>query len=158
VSRIDLCTAKIPFIHLLATKPLTPSRIRYRLCLPKFECDQLLAIFARDLSPDPDKKELQEISCKELDVRGFPYHMQSVRQAAIDRSIEAFDILQIDQDNLWQVLLPAKQWMAHLSFEEEFGLILASTDESLTISRTWCYTRRFTTQNLGNFSNTFMPQ
>lgn len=109
-SRSDLCIAKIPFIHLLATKPLTPSRIRYHLSLPKFECDQLLAIFARDFPPDPDKKELQEISYKELDVWGFPYHMQSVRQAAIDRSIEAFDILQIDQqDNLWQALLPPEQ-------------------------------------------------
>lgn len=110
VSKSDLCITKIPFIHLLATKPLTPSQIRSHFCMPKLECDQLLAIFARDFPSDPDKKELQEISYKELDVWGFPYHMQSLRQAAIDRSIEAFDILQIDQkDNLWQALLPSEQ-------------------------------------------------
>ena len=105
-----LVVIKLPFIHLLAVKPLTPHRIRSVLAIPKVECDQLLWIFGRDCAAYPEKKELQEVSYKELDVWGFPYSLERERHLAIERSVQAFDILRIGRlDNIWQLLLPMEQ-------------------------------------------------
>lgn len=110
LSDSHLVLAKIPFIHLLAIQPLTPSQIRNAFAMPPNVCDQLLSIFAIDCPTDPDKKELRNEAYRELDVWGFPYHKQIRREAAINRSIHAFDILRIGrQDNLWQTLLPPEQ-------------------------------------------------
>ena len=105
-----LAIAKVPFVHLLAAQPLTPSRICYYFSMSKAQCDQLLGIMARDCPADPDKKELRELSYKELDVWGFPYPSERQRHGAIERSVQAFDVLRIDRhDNLWQRLLPVEQ-------------------------------------------------
>jgi hypothetical protein len=105
-----LAITKIPFIHLLATQPLSPSRLRRLLGMAKYACDQLITIFARECPSDPEKKELLEVSYKELDVWGFPYHKEIRRQSAIENSIIAFDTLGIGpHDDLWQLLLPVNK-------------------------------------------------
>jgi hypothetical protein len=105
-----LAVTKIPFIHLLATRPLSPRRLRQILGMAKYNCDQLITIFARDCPSDPEKKELLELSYRELDVWGFPYHNEIERQSAIENSIVAFDTLGIDpHDDLWQLLLPVDE-------------------------------------------------
>lgn len=105
-----LAVTKIPFIHLLATRPLSPRHLRRLLGMPKDNCDQLITIFARDCPSDPEKKELLEVSYKELNVWNFPYHKEVIRQSAIENSIVAFDTLGIDPtDDLWQLLLPADE-------------------------------------------------
>jgi hypothetical protein len=105
-----LAVSKIPFIHLLATRPFRPCDLRRTLVMAKYMCDQLITIFAKDCPSDPEKKELLEVAYKELDVWGFPYHKETRRQEAIENSIVAFDALGIDpHDDLWQLLLPADE-------------------------------------------------
>jgi RNA polymerase II elongation factor ELL len=78
--------------------------------MAKYMCDQLITIFARDCPSDLEKKELLEVSYKELDVWGFPYHNEIGRQSAIENSTVAFDTLGIDpHDDLWQLLLPVDE-------------------------------------------------
>ena len=100
-----LAITKIPFIH----RPLSPNRLCETSGMVKYMYDQLITIFARDCPSDPEK-ELLGVSCKELDVWGFPYHNETRRQEAIENSIVAFDTLGIDpHDDLWQLLLPVDE-------------------------------------------------
>jgi RNA polymerase II elongation factor ELL len=101
---------RIPLIHLLAVRPLTPKTIAQNLHCPKEDVDKLLEKVAKDARESIGKKELKEKAYKELDVWKFPYPSQAERQAAIDRAIHAFDRMRVGRsDNLWQLLLPEER-------------------------------------------------
>ena len=101
---------RIPLIHLLAIRPLTPKTIAHNLHATKEDVDKLLDKFAKDCRESMGKKELKEKSFRELDVWNFRYPSQEDRQAAIDRAIHAFDRMRVGRsDNLWQLLLPEER-------------------------------------------------
>jgi RNA polymerase II elongation factor ELL len=108
--KIRLDAIRIPLIHLLAVRPLTPKTIAQNLHCTKEDVDKLLEKFAKDARESIGKKELKEKAYKELDVWKFPYPSQVERQAAIDRAIHAFDRMRVGRsDNLWQLLLPEER-------------------------------------------------
>jgi RNA polymerase II elongation factor ELL len=108
--KIRLDAIRIPLIHLLAVRPLTPKTIAQILQCTKEDVDKLLEKFAKDARESMGKKELKEKAYKELDVWKFPYPSQVERQAAIDRAIHAFDRMRVGRsDNLWQLLLPEER-------------------------------------------------
>jgi RNA polymerase II elongation factor ELL len=108
--KIRLDAIRIPLIHLLAVRPLTPKTIAQNLHATKEDVDKLLEKFAKDCRESMGKKELKEKSYKELDVWKFPYPSQNERQAAVDRAVHAFDRMRVGRsDNLWQLLLPEER-------------------------------------------------
>jgi RNA polymerase II elongation factor ELL len=108
--KIRLDAVRIPLIHLLAVRPLTPKTIAQNLHATKEDVDKLLEKVAKDCRESMGKKELKERSYKELDVWKFPYPSQNERQAAVDRAIHAFDRMRVGRsDNLWQLLLPEER-------------------------------------------------
>jgi RNA polymerase II elongation factor ELL len=108
--KIRLDAVRIPLIHLLAVRPLTPKQIAQSLHATKEDVDKLLEKVAKDCRESMGKKELKERSYKELDVWKFPYPSQNERQAAVDRAIHAFDRMRVGRsDNVWQLLLPEER-------------------------------------------------
>lgn len=108
--KIRIDAMKIPLIHLLAVRPMTPNNVAHSLRAAKEDCEKLLDKFAQDSRQSMGKKELKEKSYKELDVWKFPYPSQDDRQAAIDRTIRAFDRMRVGRsENLWQLLLPEER-------------------------------------------------
>ncbi|KPI38758.1 uncharacterized protein AB675_5907 [Cyphellophora attinorum] len=97
---------KIPVIHLLASKPMSPTTLAEKIRAPLQECEGLLNKIARDSASAPGKKELKDKGYRELDVWRFPYAQQSDRDAAVEHAIHALDRMRVDRtDNLWQMLL-----------------------------------------------------
>ena len=108
--KIRLDAIRIPLIHMLAVRPLTPKTIAQNLHAAKEDVAKLLEKFAKDCRESMGKKELKEKTYKELDVWKFPYPSQDDRQAAIDHAIHAFDRMRVGRsDNLWQLLLPEEK-------------------------------------------------
>ena len=108
--KIRLDAIRIPLVHLLGVRPLTPKAIAQNLHAAKEDVDKLLEKFAKDSRESMGKKELKEKTYKELDVWKFPYPSQDDRQAAIDRAIHAFDRMRVGRsDNAWQLLLPEER-------------------------------------------------
>ncbi|KAG9790307.1 hypothetical protein KCU88_g1266, partial [Aureobasidium melanogenum] len=108
--RIRLDAIRIPLVHLLAVKPMSPKSICAQLHCTKDDCEKLLTKVARDCPRGDGLKELKEKSYRELDVFKFPYCSTEDRQRAIDHAIQAYDRMRVDKrDDLWQLLLPAEE-------------------------------------------------
>ncbi|EXJ87315.1 hypothetical protein A1O3_04274 [Capronia epimyces CBS 606.96] len=105
--RIRLDAIRIPLVHLLAVKPMTPKTICAQLHCTMDDCEKLLDKVARECPRGDGLKELKEKTYRELDVFKFPYRSTEDRQSAIDHAIQAYDRMRVEKrDNLWQLLLP----------------------------------------------------
>ena len=108
--QIRLNALKIPFLHLLAAQPTTPRVLAETIHATKDECDRFLHKYGKVVQETNAKQELKDKAYRELDVWKFPYPSESDRQAAIDRTISAFDRMRIStSDQIWETLLPAKE-------------------------------------------------
>ncbi len=108
--QIRLNAIKIPFLHLLAVKPLTPKVLAETLRASEEDCEKLVRKYGKDVQEANGKQELKEKAYRELDLWRFPYPSQTDRPTAIDRSISAFDRMRIStSDLIWETLLPVKE-------------------------------------------------
>jgi RNA polymerase II elongation factor ELL len=100
---------KIPLLHLLAVRPLTPKLLVETIYATKDDCEKLLHKHGKEVREADGKQELKDKAYRELDVWKFPYPSENDRQAAIDRAISAFDRMRIStSDAIWETLLPVK--------------------------------------------------
>lgn len=105
--QLKLAAMKTPLTHLLAVEPQTVKDICSKLRCSKELCKRLLTKHAEEIKADPGKYELKDKVFKDLDVWGFKYPSQNVRQKAVDRAITAFDRMRVTRkDEAWQMLLP----------------------------------------------------
>lgn len=105
--RIRLDAIRIPLVHLLAVRPMTPKVICDQLHATKDDIDKLLDKVSWESKAGDGKRELKEKGYRELDVWKFRYRSQEERQKAIDRAIQAYDRMRVEKkDPLWQLLLP----------------------------------------------------
>lgn len=96
---------RIPLIHLLATRPLSSKYLAQKLNCSREVIDQALEKVGRPARGDPEKKELNDKTYKDLDVWAFNYPDNYDRDNAIQRSIAAFDRMRMSQeDPRWQML------------------------------------------------------
>lgn len=108
--QIRLNAIKIPLLHLLAVKPLQAKTLVATLRATKEDCEKLLHRYAKDVGDTSVKQELKDKAYRELDLWKFPYPREDDRQAAIDRTISAFDRMRISpSDQIWETLLPVKE-------------------------------------------------
>ncbi|KIX07938.1 uncharacterized protein Z518_02592 [Rhinocladiella mackenziei CBS 650.93] len=108
--RIRLDAIRIPLVHLLAVRPMTPNAICRQLHASKDDCEKLLDKVARESKAGDGMRELKEKSYRELDVWKFPYQSREDRQKAIDHAIQAYDRMRVEKtDHLWQLLLPHEE-------------------------------------------------
>ncbi|KAH0847398.1 hypothetical protein AYO21_03695 [Fonsecaea monophora] len=108
--RIRLDAIRVPLVHLLAVRPMTPKAICDQLRATKDDIDKLLDKVSRESKAEDGKRELKEKSYRELDVWKFQYRSQEERQAAIDHAIQAYDRMRVEKkDPLWQLLLPSEE-------------------------------------------------
>lgn len=98
---------RVPFIHLLAVRPVSAKFLAQKTCSSREDCLALTNKYCVENRLDREKFDLKDKVYKELDVWNFPYPSQEDRQSAIDNAISAFDRMRISrQDKLWQTLLP----------------------------------------------------
>lgn len=108
--QIKLNAIKIPFLHLLAVKPLTPRSLAETIRATEEDCEKLLHKYGKESREANKKQELKDKAYRELDLWKFPYPSEEDRQAAIDRAISAFDRMRIStSDQIWETLLPVKE-------------------------------------------------
>ncbi|KIY02222.1 uncharacterized protein Z520_02360 [Fonsecaea multimorphosa CBS 102226] len=108
--RIRLDAIRVPLVHLLAVRPMTPKAICDQLRATKDDIDKLLDKVSWESKVEDGKRELKEKSYRELDVWKFQYRSQEDRQAAIDHAIQAYDRMRVEKkDPLWQLLLPVEE-------------------------------------------------
>ncbi|OAP56194.1 hypothetical protein AYL99_09373 [Fonsecaea erecta] len=108
--QIRLDAIRIPLVHLLAVRPMTPKAICDQLHATRDDMDRLLDKVSWESKAEEGKRELKEKSFRELDVWKFPYRSQEDRQAAIDHAITAYDRMRVEKkDPLWQLLLPIEE-------------------------------------------------
>lgn len=101
---------KVPVIHLLASRPMSPAAVANKVRASHEDCSRLLDKVAHDSTSNPGKKELKDKLYRELDVWKFPYQKDEDREAAIERSIHALDRSRVEKtDNLWQLLLKPEE-------------------------------------------------
>ena len=101
---------RTPMIHLLAMRPLSTKYLAQKLSCPQNIVEQVLEKVGRPARIDPEKKELNDKTYKELDVWAFRYPDPSDRENAIQRSIAAFDRMRMSQeDPKWQMLYPKEE-------------------------------------------------
>ena len=105
--RIRLDAIRIPLVHLLAVRPMTPKAMCKELHATRDDLDKLLDKVSWESKSGEGKRELKEKMYRELDVWKFPYRSTEDRQSAIDHAIQAFDRTRVEKkDPLWQLLLP----------------------------------------------------
>ncbi|KIW89920.1 uncharacterized protein Z519_09350 [Cladophialophora bantiana CBS 173.52] len=108
--RIRLDAIRIPLVHLLAVRPMTPKAICDQLHTTKEDLEKLLDKVSWEAKAEDGKRELKEKSYRELDVWKFRYRSHEDRQAAIDHAIQAYDRMRVEKkDPLWQLLLPPEE-------------------------------------------------
>ena len=108
--RIRLDAIRIPLVHLLAVRPMTPKAICNQLQATRDDVEKLLDKVSWEAKAEEGKRELKEKIYREIDVWKFPYRSSEDRQAAIDHAIQAFDRLRVEKkDPLWQLLLPLEE-------------------------------------------------
>ncbi|KAF2751239.1 hypothetical protein M011DRAFT_395068, partial [Sporormia fimetaria CBS 119925] len=98
---------RVPLVHLLAVQPARESTLAETCRVPPSLLRELLPKIAKK-SSDPEKWQLTDKACRELDPWKFSYKTQTERDQAINSAIKAFDRLRLAKDDkLWQLLLPA---------------------------------------------------
>ena len=103
-------TIRTPLIHLLAMRTLSAKYLAQKLNCPQDIVEQALEKVGRPARIDPQKKELNDKTYKDLDVWAFNYPDPSDRDNAIQRSIAAFDRMRMSQeDPKWQMLYPKEE-------------------------------------------------
>ena len=108
--RVRLDAIRIPLVHLLAVRPITPKSICNMLHANKDDIDKLLDKVSWESKAEEGKRELKEKLYRELVVWQFPYRSQDDRQLAIDHAIQAYDRMRVEKkDPLWQLLLPVDE-------------------------------------------------
>ena len=106
-TRKQIEAIRTPLIHLLAMRTLSTKYLAQKLNCPQDVVEQALEKVGRPARTDPQKKELNDKTYKDLDVWAFNYPDQSDRENAIQRSIAAFDRMRMSQeDPKWQMLYP----------------------------------------------------
>lgn len=96
---------RIPLIHILATRTLSAKYLAGKLNCSRDIIDQALDKVSRPSRGDPEKRELNDKTYKELDVWAFNYPDTYERDNAIQRSVAAFDRMRMSQeDPRWQLL------------------------------------------------------
>lgn len=97
---------RVPFIHLLAVRPVSAKSLAQKTRSSPDDCLSLSRKFCVENRQDREKLDLRDKVYKELDVWNFPYPSQEERQEAIENSISAFDRMRLSKsDKLWQMLL-----------------------------------------------------
>ena len=105
--QLKLAAMKVPLTHLLAVEPQTVKEICSKIRCSKELCKRLLTKHAEETKADLGKYDLKDKVFKDLDVWGFKYPSQDIRQKAIDRAITALDRMRVTRkDEAWQMLLP----------------------------------------------------
>jgi RNA polymerase II elongation factor ELL len=108
--RVRLDAIRIPMVHLLAVRPMTPKAICDQLHATPDDIEKLIDKVSWESKAEEGKRELKEKIYRELDVWKFPYRSKEDRQAAIDHAIQAYDRTRVEKkDPLWQLLLPPEE-------------------------------------------------
>lgn len=108
--RLRLDAIRIPLVHLLAVRPMTPKALCEQLHASKDDVEKLLDKVSWESKAGDGKRELKEKSYRELDVWKFPYRTEEEKKAAIDHAIQAYDRMRVEKkDPLWQLLLPQEE-------------------------------------------------
>jgi RNA polymerase II elongation factor ELL len=108
--QVRLNAIKIPLLHLLAVAPLTTQALAQTTHATKEDCEKLLHKYGKDVREATGKQELKDKAYRELDLWKFPYPNDNDRQAAIGRTISAFDRMRISTtDPIWETLLLATE-------------------------------------------------
>ena len=108
--RIRLDALKVPFIHLLAVRAVSPAYLARKTRSSLDDCWNLVRKYCMENRLDREKFDLKDRTYRELDIWGFPYPSEEDRHEAIENAISAFDRMRISRsDNLWQMLLPKEE-------------------------------------------------
>lgn len=101
---------RVPFIHLLAIRPVSEKFLAQTTGASVEECSGLLQKVGRPWRLDASKWELSDRAYKTLDIWKFHYASTDDRQMAIDNAVKAFDRQRLSRtDKLWDSLLPVKE-------------------------------------------------
>ncbi|KAI5283570.1 hypothetical protein KEM54_002025, partial [Ascosphaera aggregata] len=101
---------RVPFIHLLAMRPLSVKFIAKTTRASPEDIRRLVDKYAQENKLDKDKVQLRDRSYKELDPWSFPYPSDEDRQEAINNAISAFDRMRVGKtESIWQILLPKEE-------------------------------------------------
>ncbi|QKX55628.1 uncharacterized protein TRUGW13939_02725 [Talaromyces rugulosus] len=104
--KVRLDALKVPFMHLLAVKPITIKDLARTTRSSQDDCLELANKYAVPVkSNNPPTYTLKDRSYKELDIWNFPFPHESDRNSAIERAISAFDRQRLSaSDKHWQLL------------------------------------------------------
>ena len=101
---------RVPFIHLLAIRPVSEKFLAQTTGASVEECSGLLQKVGRPWRLDASKWELSDRAYKTLDIWKFHYASTDDRQMAIDNTVKAFDRQRLSRtDKVWDSLLPVKE-------------------------------------------------
>lgn len=109
-AQIRLDALKVPFIHLLAVRPVSVKFLAQQTRSSLEDCQAFVQKYGTENRDNRDKFDLRDKAFRELDVWKFPYPSQEDRDQAVKNAISAFDRMRISRiDKLWQMLLPREE-------------------------------------------------
>lgn len=109
-AQIRLDALKVPFIHLLAVRPVSVKFLAQQTRSSLEDCRTFIQKYGTENRDDRNKFDLRDKAYRELDVWKFPYPSQDDRDQAVKNAISAFDRMRISRtDKLWQMLLPKEE-------------------------------------------------
>lgn len=105
--QLRLDALKVPFIHLLAIRPVSAKVLADQTRASVEDCLALARKYGTENRNHRDKFDLKDKTYRELDVWKFPYPSQDDREQAVKNAVSAFDRMRVSRsDKLWQMLLP----------------------------------------------------
>lgn len=108
--RLRLDALKVPFVHLLAIRPVSAKFLAEQTRAPLEDCLTLARKYGTESRDNREKFDLKDKTYRDLDVWKFPYPSQDDRDQAVKNAISAFDRMRISRsDKLWQMLLPKEE-------------------------------------------------
>ena len=108
--QLRLDALKVPFIHLLAIRPVSAKFLADQTRSSLEDCLALARKYGTENRDHRDKFDLKDKTYRELDVWKFPYPSQNDREQAVKNAISAFDRMRVSRsDKLWQMLLPKEE-------------------------------------------------
>ena len=107
--RARLDALKVPFIHLLAVRPVSVKVLARQTRSSVDDCQKLAQKYGIENRDNREQYDLRDKAYRDLDIWKFPYPGEE-RDQAVKNAISAFDRMRISRsDNLWQMLLPKEE-------------------------------------------------
>lgn len=108
--QLRLDALKVPFIHLLAVRPVSAKFLAQQTRSSVEDCQALARKYGSENRDHRDKFDLKDKAYRELDLWKFPYPSQEDREQAVKNAVSAFDRMRVSRsDKLWQMLLPKEE-------------------------------------------------